>query len=156
MSDVKASIGTSIRVTSPGRDLTADGLRQVYEILGLLAHDVFKKTPCVADLKPAGRVVAKDLINSAKIPFLTITPNLTRAISTSQQVGDSNGIDAVAGTLYENLTDPEWAKRKTEDRPRATHDRSDKSWNYAQQVGSAVADFGHQDGAYEKQYYADI
>ncbi len=37
------------------------------------AADVFKRSPCIADLKPAGRYVAKDLFEAGGVPLLMKT-----------------------------------------------------------------------------------
>jgi Dehydratase family len=39
----------------------------------VLAADVFKRSPCIADLKPAGRDVAKDLFEAGGVPLLMKT-----------------------------------------------------------------------------------
>ncbi len=104
------------------------------------AAEVFKKTPCAADLKPGGRDVAKDMIEIAGMPF---PPQALL------------GFDA--GTLDIKLTDAELAERKTKWKPRATDHTSGALWRYAQQVGPAVdGAVTHPGGAHEKQYYADI
>ena len=104
--------------------------------------EIFKKTPCVADLKPRGRYVAKDMVETASIPFLLRT---------------LLGFDADVGTLNVKLTDAELAERKTKWKPRATNHTSGALWKYAQQVGPAVdGAVTHPGGAHEKQCYADI
>jgi hypothetical protein len=53
-------------------DLRAIGLESNIEFFDLFdAAEIFKKTPCVADLKPAGRYVAKDMVEIAGIQLLT-------------------------------------------------------------------------------------
>jgi hypothetical protein len=97
----------------------------------LRGAEVFKKTPCVADLKPAGRDVAKDM----------------REAGGMSSHGPSNVI----------LTDEKPAARQTEWPSRATNPASGTLWKYAQQTGAA--DYGaaiQLGGAHEKQCYADI
>ena len=106
------------------------------------AAEIFKKTPCVADLKPRGRYVAKDMVEVTDIPPLLHTPL---------------GFDADVGTLNVKLTDAERAERKTKGRLRATNRTSDALGKYAQQIGPAVdGTVTHPGGAHEKQYYADV
>ena len=73
---------TSIRGRLPSRHLTAGGstnaaLHQpaIARECGIEfdAAEIFKKTPCVADLKPRGRYVAKDMGEIAGIPLLLKT-----------------------------------------------------------------------------------
>jgi dihydroxyacid dehydratase/phosphogluconate dehydratase len=144
-------VRTSIRGRLPGRQPTAGvstntALRQPAIAregdIKFAAAEIFKKTPCVADLKPRGRFVAKDLVETAGIPFLLRT---------------LLGFDADVGTLNVKLTDAELAERKTKWKPRATNHTSGALWKYAQQVGPAVdGAVTHPGGAHEKQCYADI
>ena len=73
---------TSIKGSSPSRHVT-DG-RSTNAALHLPAvtlerdlkfdaAEIFKKTPCVADLKPRGRYVAKDIGEVAGIPLVMKT-----------------------------------------------------------------------------------
>jgi dihydroxyacid dehydratase/phosphogluconate dehydratase len=102
---------------------------------------IFKKTPYVADLKPGGPHVAKDVFKIGGLP------RLVKAL-----LGY-----AVVGTLNVKLTDPELVEPKTKWKPRATNHRSGALWKYAQQVGPAVdGAVTHPGGAHEKQCYADI
>lgn len=94
---------------------------------------VFKKTSCVADLKPGGRDVAKDMVEFDSL------------------------IDADHGTRDAKLTHEKLTAHPTEWTPRATDHNSGTLWKYVQQVGAAI------DGvvalprrAHEKQCYANI
>src|SRR5882724_10202095 len=70
--------------------------------------------------------------------------------------GDIITIDAVNGTIDVALSDAEFAKRKTDWKPRASEFGSGYLWKYAQQVGPAVnGAVTHPGGAAEKQCYAD-
>ena len=104
--------------------------------------EIFKKTPCVPDLKPAGRYVAKDMVEvgGRTVLMKTLLDN-----------------DADIGTLNVKLTDAVLAERKTKWKPRETNPTSGALWRYAQQVGPAVdGAVTHPGGAHEKQCYADI
>jgi dihydroxyacid dehydratase/phosphogluconate dehydratase len=137
--------------------------------------EIFKKTPYVADLKPAGRYVAKDMFEVGGIPLLmktlldnghlhgdcftvtgrTIAENLKSVNDNPHLEGEV--IDTVVGTLNVKLTGAERAERKTKWLPRETNPTSDALWKYAQQVGPAVdGAVTHPGGAHEKQCYADI
>ena len=98
--------------------------------------EIFKKTPCVADLKPGGRYVAKDMYEVGGIPLLmktlldngqphgdcmtvtgrTIAENLKSVKWNPRRdlarAGDHE-IDAEVGTLNVKLTDAELAEHKT-------------------------------------------
>ena len=142
---------TSIKGRLPSRQLTAGGSTNAALRLSAMSCDggikfaaaeIFKKTPCVADLKPAGRYVAKDMVEIARMPFLLRT--LT-------------GCDADMGTLDVKLTDAALAERKTKWKPGATNHTSGALWKCAQQIGPAVdGAVTHPGGAHEKQCYADI
>ena len=124
--------------------LTAGGSTDAALQPPVIAHeggiaDTFKKTLCVADLKPRGRYVAKDKFEIGGIIEIDIE------------------IDADVGTLNVKLTGAELAERKTKWMPRATNHTSGALWKYAQQVGPAEGGaVAHPGGAYEKQCYADI
>ena len=91
--------------------------------------EIFKKTPCFADSKPAGRDVAKDLFEVDGIPF-------------------RETIQLAGGEL---------AKRPGSRQPREDKCGSGAIREYAQQVGPAVnGAITHRGGAEEKQRYADI
>jgi dihydroxyacid dehydratase/phosphogluconate dehydratase len=112
--------------------------------LAAIAHDVakiFKKTPYVADLKPVGRYVAKDMFEVSGMPLLMKT-----------LLGYAD-----VGSLNVKLTVAELAKRKTKWKARETNHTSGALWKYAQQIGPAVdGAITHPGGAHEKQCYADI
>jgi len=119
--------------------------------------EIFKKTPSVADSKPGGRDLAKDLIKSLRLPFQNNAGISLRWKLHSPQDGNIIGIDAVAGILNANLTDAELAGRKTTSKQCATDPVSGVLWNFARQVGSAVVPAGPSPiGAHEKQCYADV
>jgi dihydroxy-acid dehydratase len=63
--------------------------------------EIFKKTPCVADLKPAGRDVAKDIFEVGGIPLL---------MKTLLDNGHSHGdcITVTGRTIAENLKSVKW------------------------------------------------
>ena len=69
---------TSIKGRLPTRHLTEGGPTNAALHLPAIARqrdirfdavEIFKRTPCVADLKPRGRYVAKDIGEIAKIPL---------------------------------------------------------------------------------------
>ena len=89
--------------------------------------EVFKRTPYVADLKPGGRSVAKDLFEAGGVPLLMKT-----LLDHGHLHGDC--MTVTGRTIADNL------KRK-----------------YAQQVGSALAGaVTHPGGGAEKECHADI
>ena len=91
--------------------------------------EIFKKTPSIADSKPAGRDVAKDLFEIDGMPFLVTTP----------------------------LARGERAERPGSRRPRDEKCGSGAIRENARQVGAAVnGAIIHRGGAEEKQRYADI
>jgi dihydroxyacid dehydratase/phosphogluconate dehydratase len=99
------------------------------------AAEIFKKTPCVAGLKPGGRDVAKDIPEIGGMPF-----PMKRLLHPDVK-----------------LTDAELAGRKTNWLSRVTNHTTDALWTYAQQVGTAVDHaVTHPGGVHEKQCYADI
>ena len=103
--------------------------------------DTFKKTPSVADLKRAGRDVAKDISEIGTLPVLkkTLLDN-----------------DARIGSLDVKLTDAVLAGRKTKWKPRTTNHTSGAARRYSRQMGAAVDGAATHPGAHEKQCYADI
>ncbi len=132
---------TSINGRLPNRHVTA---RAIADESGIPfdGAEIFKKTPCVTDLKPAGRHVAKDMLEIGGIALLmkTLPDNSPlqgdRPTVASRTTADI--IDAVAGNPNVKLTDAETAERKTEWKPRQTHHRSGALWKYAHQVGPTV------------------
>ena len=104
------------------------------------ATEIFKKTPYVADLKPGGRYVAKDM---HEIGGTTLLPQTLL------------GFDADVGTLNVKLTDAELAERKTKWSVRTTNQTAGAL--LAQQAGPAVdGAVTHPGGAHEKQCYVDM
>jgi hypothetical protein len=94
---------------------------------------IFKKPPCVPDLKPRGRDVAKDMLEIDSIPV------------------PGGGMDCL------NLTNQKLTTRQTNTEFCAISHTSLKLWKYAQQVGPAVdGAVTHPGRAHEKQCYADI
>jgi hypothetical protein len=91
--------------------------------------EIFKKTPCIADSKPAGRVVAKDLYEIDGIPFLATT----------------------------QLAGGEFANRRRSRTSREDKGGSGAIREAARRVGPAVSGaITHRGGAEEKQCYADM
>jgi dihydroxyacid dehydratase/phosphogluconate dehydratase len=117
--------------------------------------EIFKKTPHIADLKPGGRYVAKDMFEIGGIPLLMKT-----LLRNGRLHGDCltvSGRITADGTLNVKLTAAELAERKTKWKARETNHTSGALWKYAQQVGPAVdGAVTHPGGAHEKQCYADI
>jgi dihydroxyacid dehydratase/phosphogluconate dehydratase len=66
--------------------------------------DIFKKTPCVADLKPAGRYVAKDMFEVGGIPLLMKT-----LLDNGHFHGDC--LTVTGRTIAENLKSVKWNPR---------------------------------------------
>jgi hypothetical protein len=123
---------TSIKGRLPTRHLTEGGPTNAALHLPAIARprgirfdavEIFKRTPCVADLKPRGRYVAKDIGEIAKIPL----PPQTLF-----------GFDADVGTSNVKLTDADMAERKTKWKAGATNHTSGALGKFAQQVGPAV------------------
>jgi hypothetical protein len=95
--------------------------------------DIFKKPPCVPDLKPRGRDVAKDIL----------------------EIGNIRHADD--GMANENLTDQKLAAHKTKHQLCATNHLAGVLWNVAHQVGAALdGAVIHSGRAHEKQCYANI
>lgn len=92
--------------------------------------EIFKKTLCAADLKPAGRDVAKDMPEVGGT--LLCVPSDT------------------------NLTDEKITARQSEWMPRATNHRSKALWKYARRIGTANSTVSCPGGVHEKQCYADV
>lgn len=143
-------VRTIIKGRSPSRQPTAGGSTNA-ALLQPVAHaghinfnsaEIFKKPPCVADLKPDGRYVAKDIGEVTNIPPLLHT---------------FVGFDADARPLNVKLTGVGVADRKTKWKPRTTNHTSGALREYAQQVGPALdGAVTRPGGAHEKQCYADI
>ncbi|CAN5255969.1 hypothetical protein BH11PSE4_BH11PSE4_28250 [soil metagenome] len=110
---------TSLKVPG-GAERAARGVRSAIaravagELLAVV--EIFKKTPCVSDLKPGGRDVAKDM----------------------QEFGDIIASDIHQGFADGKLTDAELVVRNTNWTRHATDHMADALWTYAQQVGPAV------------------
>lgn len=145
-------VRTSIKGRLPHRHLTAVGSTDAALHIATTGPDgsiksnapqtIFKKTPDIADLKPGGRDVAKDMREIGNMPFL-----LQMRLE----------IDDDIRTLDVKLTEAGRAERKTKWKPGATHHTSGAVGNYAQQIGPAVdGAVTHPGGAHEKQCYADI
>lgn len=143
-------VRTSIEGMSPSRHPTAAGstiaalrLPATAVKCGIEfdAVEIFKRTPDVADLKPRGRFVAKDIVEIADI-----LPLHTRLV-----------FEADVGTPDVKVTDAGRAEHKTKGKFRATNTTSGVLWKFAQLVGPAVdGAITHPGGAHEKQCYADI
>ena len=158
---------TEIETTLPSRDRTKPPERAPHRFRGAASHenvaagslnfgrqsivdhqsgtgfdtvDTFKKTPSVADLKRAGRDVAKDISEIGTLPVLkkTLLNN-----------------DADIGSLDVKLTDAVLAGRKTKWKPRTTNHTSGAARRYSRQMGAAVDGAATHPGAHEKQCYAD-
>jgi dihydroxyacid dehydratase/phosphogluconate dehydratase len=117
--------------------------------------EIFKKTPRIADLKPGGRYVAKDMFEIGGIPLLMKT-----LLRNGRLHGDCltvSGRMNADGTPNVKLTAAELAERKTKWKARETNHTSGALWKYAQVAGPAVdGAVTHPGGAHEKQCYADI
>jgi dihydroxyacid dehydratase/phosphogluconate dehydratase len=122
--------------------------------------EVFKRTPCIADLKPAGRFVAKDLFETSGVSLLMNT-----LLDNGFMHGDCMTVtgysmaesDADRGSLGVQLSEVEFEKRRAAWQPRGSAFGSGYLWKYAQQVGSARHGAVTQPGgAAEKACYADI
>lgn len=75
--NIQASVPTRHVTDSPARaPHRARSIAARETMVGTAAFDVaavFKKTPCIADLKPVGRYVAKDIFEVGAIPLLSKT-----------------------------------------------------------------------------------
>lgn len=141
------------------------------------AGEIFKKTPCAAGLKPAGRYVAKDMPEVDGIPLLmktlldngqldgncltvtgpTIAENLKSVRWNPHQDLVRSADDTDVGTLNVKLTDAEVAEHETKWRLRETNEKSGALWNMPNRLGRRwMALLPHSGGAHEKQCYADI
>jgi hypothetical protein len=132
---------TGRKARFPDRPPTAGQVRALHRSGHGAIHDaIFKKTPDVADLKRAGRDVAKDMPEVGGMPlWMKMLPD--------------HG--APRGNV--NLIDEEFVARPTEPGPRATDHTTGAFGKFARQVGSAVDGAAPRArGAYEKQCYADI
>jgi dihydroxyacid dehydratase/phosphogluconate dehydratase len=126
--------------------------------------EVFKRTPYIADLKPAGRFVAKDLVDVRSVPLLTKT-----LLDNGFMLGDCMTVTgcAMAGNLNcmawnpdRDVVRPADQDSEFEKRPAAWQPQgmgSECLWKYAQEVGPARhGAVTHPVGAAEKACYADI
>ena len=141
------------------------------------AGEIFKKTPCVAGLQPAGRYVAKDLREVGCISLLmktllengqldgnclTVTgPTITENLKSVKRNPHPDLVrsvgDADVGSPNVKLTDAELAERETKWRPRQTNSPSGALWNTPNRLGRRVdGAVSHPGGAHEKQCDADI
>jgi dihydroxyacid dehydratase/phosphogluconate dehydratase len=124
--------------------------------------EVFKRTPYIADLKPAGRFVAKDLVDLRGVPLLTKT-----LLDNGFMRGDcmtvtgcamAENFNCVAWTL--DVVRPADRDAEFEKRPAAWQPQGMGSgclWKYAQEVGAARhGAVTYPVGAAEKACYADI
>jgi dihydroxyacid dehydratase/phosphogluconate dehydratase len=124
--------------------------------------EVFKRTPYIADLKPAGRFVAKDLVDLSSVPLLTKT-----LLDNGFMRGDcmtvtgcamAEKINCVAWTP--DVVRPADQDAEFEKRPAAWQPQGMGSgclWKYAQEVGAARhGAVTYPVGAAEKACYADI
>ena len=148
--------------------------------------EVFKRTPSIADLKPSGRYVAKDLFEVGDVSLLmktlldhgflhgdcvtvtgrTVSENLKRVTRNGDQDvvrsadlrdGDVITLDAEKGTLDVALSASELDMRAKAWKSRELDVGSGYLWKYAQQVGPARdGAVTHPGGAGEKACYADI
>jgi hypothetical protein len=131
--DARANIKSDL----PGRDAPATARQSAIEFDRFDVVEIFKKTPSGADSKQAGRDVAKDIIETAAIPFLVKARLYSR--------------------LEVTLTDAELAERCKSFKSRESRFGSGAIREHAQQVGPAVnGAIPHRGGAQEKQCYADI
>ena len=93
--------------------------------------EIFKKPPCVADSKPGGRDVAKDMPEVESMPL--------------------------PDTFNEKFIGEQGAARPTIWTPRATNPTPGMLWKVAQPVAAAAdSAVAHPGGAHEKQCYVDI
>jgi dihydroxy-acid dehydratase len=72
--------------------------------------EIFKKTPCIADLKPAGRYVAKDMVEAGDIPLLMKT-----LLDHGFLHGDC--LTVTGRTIAENLKSVKWNPHQDVVRP---------------------------------------
>ena len=129
--------------------------------------EIFKKTRCVADSKPAGRYVAKDMLEVAGRRFSGATRRSCIGHIRPEaavdgpiallRAGDIIEIDTFAEALNVKLTGAELTEHKTKRKARETNHTSGAPWKYAQQIGPAVdGAVTHPGEAHEKQCYANI
>jgi Dehydratase family len=85
---------TNIKTRLPSRPLTAAPARAEASLIAVV--EIFKKSPDVADLKPAGRLVAADMREVGAIPLLMKT-----LLDNGQLDGDC--ITVAGRTIAENL-----------------------------------------------------
>jgi hypothetical protein len=122
-------------------------------------YEIFKKTPCVADLKRGGRYVAKDILEIGGIPHPAKTLRDHGYLHGDCLTFNGRILedDAWIDTLNVKLSAAELAERKTKPKPRETNQTTGALWKYAQRVGPAVdGAVTHPGEAHEKQCYADI
>ena len=77
---------TTSKTKLPSRHVTEGPERAPHRSYLFDVAEVFKRTPCVADLKPGGRYVAKDLFEVGGVPLLMKTL-LDHLWKYAQQVG---------------------------------------------------------------------
>ena len=107
----------------------AIGLRRSRTVFDIV--EIFKKTPCAADLKPAGRDVAKDMLELDSM--------------------------SVQQAIELKITGVRPAARQTKMRHSATSHTSKAIWEFARQDGAAGFGIALRSGrAHEKQCYASF
>ncbi len=110
---------------------------------------VFKRTPYIADLKPAGRFVAKDLFEAGDVPLLmkTLLDNGFMHVARMTVSGYGMAENLMSGVEFE--------KRRAAWQPRGS--AFEYRWKYTRQVRSARhGAVTHPGGSAEKACYADI
>jgi dihydroxyacid dehydratase/phosphogluconate dehydratase len=123
--DIKANINSRL----PSRHAAATTRECAIKLDRFGVVEIFKKTPSIADSRPAGRDLAKDMLEAAGIPF---------PVMTQLAVGEP-------------------AERREIRKPLEAKCGSGAIRGNAQQVGPAVnGAITHRGGAKEKQRYADI
>jgi dihydroxyacid dehydratase/phosphogluconate dehydratase len=120
---------------------------------------IFKKTPYVADLKPGGRDVAKDMFQEGSIPLLNQNKPVTAmngAVGLTGNAAPEGAAVKVAGmsilkfsrpacdfpeveVLNVNLTDAERVARQTKWQSRETNPTSGEVWKHAGQAAPATS-----------------
>jgi dihydroxyacid dehydratase/phosphogluconate dehydratase len=108
--------------------VAADECGIAFDLFG--GAEVFKRTPYISDLKPAGRFVAKDLFEASDVSLL---------MKTLLDNGFMHGecMTATGYGMAESLKRLTFEKRRPAWQPRGSAFESGCLWKYAQQMGPA-------------------
>lgn len=126
--------------------------------------EVFKRTPCLPDLKPGGQLVAKDSYEADCIPLVMKTlldggflHGKRGAISVDARSVNACSVVTGCGGLDAGLSDTEFEERRAAWQPPELAFGSGYLWQYSRQIEAARhGAVPHPGGLAEKTCYANI